>query len=502
MKKRGISILLLFALLCGVCFPAAKAATMKFTDVPADADYYDAVMYCVEHGLIKGKTSTTFGPSGTLTRGQVVTILGRMENVDFASYKVVSGGFKDVSASSYFNGYVYWAKEKGIVTGYSKTTFKPSMHITREQMAAIVSRYLTWKGVALPDAANATPEFTDASSMSKYAVKPMEICRKAGLFMGDANGYVYPQKELSRAEAAVILMKVREGVLAAGGVLDGTGVGDQGNADEQILIEDFSVELTKINGQTYQFTCTIYPSNANAVEYSDGSIRKLEPQFWSGKNVTVEVNGLSGQATHNANASTYLFVKFGPDIDVDGKTIEVKSKFFAGYNMNFSKSQVPVEPTLTPEEQIAEAQSYMTEEWLNEVRVEFFRLLNEARKDAGLEGIAMTDDMTRVAQLRAEECTQLYEHTRPNGTRWITALQDLGIDRSGYALWENIAGVPCSRDTAQTASWLFDAWWNSSGHKANMLQTGSDFQAGLGLAVGKPESGKVWVYASNNCMFR
>jgi len=48
-----------------------------FTDVPAEADYADAVFWAVERGVTKGTSDTTFSPGQVCTRGQIVTFLHR-----------------------------------------------------------------------------------------------------------------------------------------------------------------------------------------------------------------------------------------------------------------------------------------------------------------------------------------------------------------------------------------------------------------------------------------
>jgi len=55
--------------------PAAEGTA--FTDVSADAPYAQAVQWAVQDGITKGATDTTFDPTGTCTRGQIVTFLYR-----------------------------------------------------------------------------------------------------------------------------------------------------------------------------------------------------------------------------------------------------------------------------------------------------------------------------------------------------------------------------------------------------------------------------------------
>ena len=51
------------------------AVGTRFTDVPADAWYADAVAWAVAQGVTAGTSRTTFSPDGTCTRAQIVTFL-------------------------------------------------------------------------------------------------------------------------------------------------------------------------------------------------------------------------------------------------------------------------------------------------------------------------------------------------------------------------------------------------------------------------------------------
>ena len=48
-----------------------------FSDVPASADYAQAVAWAVANGVTNGTGSNTFSPNNTCTRGQIVTFLYR-----------------------------------------------------------------------------------------------------------------------------------------------------------------------------------------------------------------------------------------------------------------------------------------------------------------------------------------------------------------------------------------------------------------------------------------
>ena len=119
--------------------PAPKATTTAFTDLDKSAYYYDAVLWAVEQGITTGTSSTTFSPNATVTRGQTVTFLYR-----FAGQPAVSGSssFTDVNSSDYYAAAVQWAKEQGITSGTSATTFSPTNDCTRGQIVTFLYRQL------------------------------------------------------------------------------------------------------------------------------------------------------------------------------------------------------------------------------------------------------------------------------------------------------------------------------------------------------------------------
>ena len=119
--------------------PAPKATTTAFTDLDKSAYYYDAVLWAVEQGITTGTSATTFSPNATVTRGQTVTFLYR-----FAGQPAVSGSssFTDVNSSDYYAAAVQWAKEQGITSGTSDTTFSPTNDCTRGQIVTFLYRQL------------------------------------------------------------------------------------------------------------------------------------------------------------------------------------------------------------------------------------------------------------------------------------------------------------------------------------------------------------------------
>lgn len=186
-------------------FAAEGASVDKFTDVPADAWYRDELAYALHNGYISGTSETTFAPDALVTRGQFVTILGRMVNADVSQFKTTQ--FEDVNITSWYGPYVEWARSTGIVNGVSSEQFAPDNKITVEQMSVMVSNCIS----KLSLSPKATPVvYSDMSSVSTWAVSGVEAMAKYDLLPVDAANNVDPHKQATRSECTVSLVRLAQ----------------------------------------------------------------------------------------------------------------------------------------------------------------------------------------------------------------------------------------------------------------------------------------------------
>lgn len=89
------------------------------------------------------------------------------------------------------------------------------------------------------------------------------------------------------------------------------------------------------------------------------------------------------------------------------------------------------------------------------------KLVNEERAKAGLSALTIDTNVEAAAQVRAREIKQSFSHTRPDGSKFSTALQEQGVSYKGAG--ENIAWGQKSPEA------VMQAWMNSDGHRANIL---------------------------------
>lgn len=119
----------------------AACTTTPFADVGADDAFCPEIAWAREAGLVAGYADGTFRPQGTVTRQALVAMLHRLVGpAEEASPTCAADAFVDVPAGHPFCGEVAWAVGAGVVTGYGDGTFAPNGPVTRQAMAAFLSR--------------------------------------------------------------------------------------------------------------------------------------------------------------------------------------------------------------------------------------------------------------------------------------------------------------------------------------------------------------------------
>lgn len=115
----------------------AVNASCPFADVPSGEYYDNAVRWAVSRGITNGTDETHFSPEEPCTRAQVVTFLWRAYGQQNASaYRM----FSDVPADAYYYPAVVWTISKGIVNGTDDFHFSPDALCTRAQVVTLLYR--------------------------------------------------------------------------------------------------------------------------------------------------------------------------------------------------------------------------------------------------------------------------------------------------------------------------------------------------------------------------
>lgn len=186
-----------------------------FVDVSVSEWYADSVLQANERAIMRGIGSRTFAPDIFLTREMAVTVLYRMEFGDSAhmdevnsKYKDVELPYDDVVSNSWYVPALLWATEMEITNGIGDSLFGIGKPITREELTAMIDRYLTSKSLGLMKKVHDIPKFNDEEDVSDWAAESLEVLCYGGVITGDDKGNFRPKDHVTRAEAAVVFVRL------------------------------------------------------------------------------------------------------------------------------------------------------------------------------------------------------------------------------------------------------------------------------------------------------
>jgi len=180
-----------------------------FIDVNASDWFYGDVKYVHQNGLFAGTSANTFSPNMPMTRGMVVTVLGRLAGINIADYSGAS--FDDVDTAQYYAPYVKWAAELGIVSGVGDNKFAPDANISRQDLAVILNNYAEKMNLTAKQILQ-NVVFVDSGDIAGYAVDAVGAMVRAGVINGREDGRFDPTANATRAEVAAMLHRFCEAV--------------------------------------------------------------------------------------------------------------------------------------------------------------------------------------------------------------------------------------------------------------------------------------------------
>lgn len=180
-------------------------SVLEFPDCNPNEWYASAVTYVSDKGLITGYNDGTFGPYDNVTRGQLVTILWRMEGKPVSS----SAGFSDVSSSDFYYSAALWAQKNGVIKGYGDGTFGGERLLTREEAAVMLANYANFKGYDTASDKTALKNISGWREADSWALDSLGWCVDQGLMSGKdtpSGAYLDPMGSTWRSAMAKMIM--------------------------------------------------------------------------------------------------------------------------------------------------------------------------------------------------------------------------------------------------------------------------------------------------------
>ncbi len=179
-----------------------------FADLSPNLWYSNYVDAAVRLQLFYGTSRTTFAPDRAITRGEAVTVLGRLaEQCGGAAPEgipeVETVPFKDVSPKRYYAKYVAWAKEQNILSGADGVEFQPDRPVTQQELAVLFAKFLEGWNRYEP------LEDVDLTGVSDWAPESVRAVSGYDIFPQNRGG---PQAAAYRLECAAFFVRLYEGL--------------------------------------------------------------------------------------------------------------------------------------------------------------------------------------------------------------------------------------------------------------------------------------------------
>lgn len=159
--------------------------------------------------IIDGVGNGTFNPAAEITRAEFAAIVVRGLGLKLENG---TGAFSDVKASDWYSSSVQTAYAYKLINGFEDGNFRPLDKITREQAMTMIAKAM--QITALKDkqqnkeASELLSSFTDAGSVSKWAVSSAADSVAAGIVSGRTSTRLDPQASITRAEVAAMIQRL------------------------------------------------------------------------------------------------------------------------------------------------------------------------------------------------------------------------------------------------------------------------------------------------------
>ncbi|MDU5323630.1 MAG: C69 family dipeptidase [Peptoniphilus harei] len=160
------------------------------------------IIDAINKKLMVGTSDLKFSPNEKITRGEFITILGRLGKVDTKKYAEVKD--KNIEAGKFYTEYMNWAVENKLLPKTSKPMANED--ITREEMAYTLASYLKLMGDDTSTLKMVV--FDDQKEISDWALGEIEFLVNKGILSGTTNNKFSPKANLTRAEVAQIISKL------------------------------------------------------------------------------------------------------------------------------------------------------------------------------------------------------------------------------------------------------------------------------------------------------
>lgn len=336
-------------LVASAIVPVASAAEKKFTDIERYAqETQDAIYSLVDRGVITGKSDSIFAPAESITRGQVVKMLGRYlvnEGVaevpaDWASkvrFTDLPVNYKDQDLVK--NAAVVF--DNGVFQG-SKGKLNASNNISRENMALVLDRAITaLNGKSLVQLAKEEGLKGNVKDLNTAKAEARDAILALNAFGISAVDNFNPKADVNRAQFALFLERTIDAVLSdtteqlvekavvAGNALPKPEDVTKDNAADAQEKVDFAQKALDKAQKALTEDKELNSEQKLALQQK---LDKVKDQIAAVKKAIEDTKVEAGIKSAKAINDTLIEVKFGKELDRDFiREAELSGKYFVVY---------------------------------------------------------------------------------------------------------------------------------------------------------------------------
>ena len=204
MKKFLLSIIAL-CLFGFVSVAKAEEQLLEWEDVKTTHWAYPAIYDVVTHDVMSVNELNYFNPTGTIKRIEFLQSLLKVlsnDNLDVT----IQNEFSDIQESDSYYADVLRSQQLGIAYGYPDGEFKPNRLLIKSEVTSLMSHITkdVYTDFSIVD------DFTDKDLIPNWAKVPYAKTTYYDLFVNYPDPLQFePSRDLTRAEAAVLLAKLR-----------------------------------------------------------------------------------------------------------------------------------------------------------------------------------------------------------------------------------------------------------------------------------------------------
>lgn len=494
--SKQITAIILAGALLSTSIGTIPAAAATFSDVLKGHWAYDVVNVVSNEKIMVGMADGVFSPDTTLTRAQYTAILCNLAP-DKANGYEYAPSLSDVPENAWYRDVAEWGVTNGIIREINGR-FEGDAAISRELMAFMTKSFLSKYYWDTFEYDYASAGYADESEISSDYVKSVNLLTNIGLLAGRGNNNFEPIATLTRAEAAAMATRLL-------GMAEKSEINWSEDPSEPEQPPTETEDPVKPPEEEQPPVNPVEPEEPSEEDPSGPIMHPQDP-----------TEPAEDPSTWDRDGAPEWFFVGKPDNFSWDQWYEIIEFWSDKESLAHSNTGFPVElPSwvTTEKEAKKELQMYfnrlydemlaikedeqLEEQFINtlesgtcdfsEDEQKMLELVNEARAAQGLNTLKISPALCNAAETRAREIQELFEHKRPDGREIATVLNEVGLSQynltkyGGTAiaydhyigLGENILKggryINLDKNCIETPEDAFDSWWNSPGHKANML---------------------------------